>query len=173
MHSEHTRRDCLLYAGGLITGAAIALPARAAEVTAWPPPRRAPAFEAMDSSGRTWTLADVRGRVVLLNFWATWCEPCRAEMPALAQLAKSESRIAVLAVNFKENASRAERFMQSAAPDIPVLLDTDGSVAKAWGVKIFPTTVVIARDGQVRWRVRGEFDWTAQEAAQLLAPLLK
>ncbi|WP_161799039.1 TlpA disulfide reductase family protein [Caenimonas sp. SL110] len=173
MQSAHTRRASLLYAVGLITGAAIPVPSRAAEVIAWPPPRRAPAFSAMDPEGRTWTLADVRGKVVLLNFWATWCEPCRVEMPALGQLAASDQRIAVLSVNFKENASRAERFMRDAAPNVPILLDTDGSVAKAWGVKIFPTTVVIARDGQLRWRVRGEFDWVGDEASRLIRGLLK
>lgn len=94
-------------------------------------------------------------------------------MPALGQLAASDQRIAVLSVNFKENASRAERFMRDAAPNVPILLDTDGSVAKAWGVKIFPTTVVIARDGQLRWRVRGEFDWVGDEASRLIRGLLK
>src|SRR5688572_24311994 len=115
MDPENTRRNFILHGlGGLLGGAAIPISARAAEVTAWPPPRRAPPLSAMDPAGRTWSLADTGGKVVLVNFWATWCEPCRVEMPALSQLARSDERIAVLAVNFKENASRAERFMRDA-----------------------------------------------------------
>jgi thiol-disulfide isomerase/thioredoxin len=172
MQSGHTRRSSLLYAGGLLAGGLLPTSVRAAEITRWPPPRKALVLRAKDLSGRDWTLQDIRNKVVLLNFWATWCEPCRSEMPALARLGQSDDQLAVLAVNFKENPSRAERFMREVAPNVPVLLDTDGDVAKTWGVKIFPTTVLIGRDGLPHWRVRGEFDWDSTEAKKLLQGLL-
>lgn len=125
-------------------------------------------------SGRVWKLADLRGRAVLLNFWATWCEPCRAEMPMLQQLADfhGEDKLAVLALNFKESEATAARFASRTGLKLAVLLDPAGDAAKRWSVKIFPTTVLIAANGRPRWRVRGEMDWTSPEAARMVENLI-
>lgn len=148
--------------------------ARAGEVSAWPYNVPAAALRGADLQGRTWTLAGLRGKAVLLNFWATWCEPCRTEMPSLQHLEQTweDERLVVLAVNFKEAPARIERFARSTALELPVLLDPKGDIAAQWGVRVFPTTVLIGADGRPRWRVRGEMDWSGAEAKRLVRSLL-
>ncbi len=145
------------------------------EVTRWPARRAAPPLKLEDLAGMTWSLPALRGRVVLLNFWASWCEPCRAEMPALQTLAEfhGAERLVVLAINFKEPAERAERFVRRTGFTQPVLLDPNGDVARAWEVRVFPTSILVGVDGMPRHRVRGELDWTGPEAERLIHPLLK
>jgi thiol-disulfide isomerase/thioredoxin len=134
-----------------------------------------PAFELADITGRTWRLADLKGRAALLNFWASWCEPCRAEMPTLQQLADlyGADKLLVLAINFKEPAARALQFAKKTGVTLPVLLDIDGKTAVRWGVKVFPTTLMIDNRGRARQRVMGEVDWTSAAAEKLISPLLK
>ena len=107
------------------------------------------AFHVTDLDGKSWQPADLAGRAVLLNFWASWCEPCRAEMPALQQLADRHGaeRLLVLAINFKEKPARALQFAKSTGLTLPVLLDTDGQLAQRWGVRVFPTTLTIDSQG--------------------------
>ena len=126
-------------------------------------------------AGRRVTLADFRGRALVLNFWASWCEPCRAEMPTLQQLplVLGEDRVAVLAVNFKEGPRRIAQFTQAAGVTLPVALDPQGEVARAWGVKVFPTTVLIDPDGRARQRIRGEVDWSSHQALGWIEALLR
>lgn len=160
----------------LVAGLAGALPAWAQhEVTAWPARTPLPHIEALDLDGKTWRLADLKGRAVLLNFWASWCEPCRAEMPTLQQLADlyGDAKLLVLAMNFKEAPPTALRFVQRTGLQLPVLLDRDGAIARACGVKVFPSTLLIAPDGQPRQRVRGELDWTGSEAGALVEALFR
>ena len=172
MQVEHGRRTYLRLAAAWCASQALA--GVAGEVHAWPAKRPAPALEALDLTGRAWSLPALRGRGVLLNFWASWCEPCRAEMPTLQQLADfyGEDRLAVLAVNFKEAPGPAGRFAARTGLKLPVLLDPAGDIARRWEVKIFPTTVLIGADGRPRWRVRGEMDWTGKEAGRLVEGLL-
>jgi thiol-disulfide isomerase/thioredoxin len=144
----------------------------ACEVSPWPGPLSA--LSLIDTHGKTWRLDDFKGRAVLLNFWASWCEPCRAEMPTLQQVADlyGPEKLLVLAINFKEKPARALQFAQSTGVTMPVLLDTDGRVARQWGVKVFPTTLLIDRRGRPRQRVQGEVDWTSAAAEKLIAGLL-
>jgi thiol-disulfide isomerase/thioredoxin len=169
-----TRRACL--SSGLALAGAGLLPAAAGagEMQAWPRGQALPALDAPDLQGQRWSFDKLRGRAVLLNFWASWCEPCRAEMPTLQQLVDvyGEDKLAVLALNFKESAGTATRFAKNAAMTVPVLLDPSGEIAKRYAVKIFPTTVGIGRDGKPRWRVRGEMDWSAAESLRLVDTLL-
>ncbi len=132
-------------------------------------------FQLLDTTGKTWSAADWKGRAVLLNFWASWCEPCRAEMPSLQRLAERHGpdKLLVLAINFKETPVRALRFAQSTGLGLPVLLDLDGQAARRWGVKIFPSTLTLDRRGQPRHRVQGEVDWTGSAAEALVAELLR
>ena len=146
-------------------------------IQAWPRQRATPALELVDASGKAWRLADFKGQVVVLNFWASWCEPCRTELPQLQQLSMQnvgtrDASVAVLAVNYKEDADKVSRFIQDAGLSLPVPLDRDGRAAQAWTPRIFPTTVVIDRHGRARLQVVGEFDWTSEAARQLLDPLL-
>ncbi|MCJ0763892.1 TlpA family protein disulfide reductase [Variovorax terrae] len=160
-----------------LLGAAAVCPAWAAgfEAVPWPKGQRAPALDAVDLDGRRWRLDALRGRAVLLNFWASWCEPCRAEMPTLQQLAElyGADRLVVLAINFKESAAKAAQFARSTGLGLPVLLDPAGAAARQWGVRIFPTTVLIDAAGRPRQRVQGEVDWTSQEAARWVEPLMR
>lgn len=115
-----------------------------------------------DLTGREWKPADLRGKVVLLNFWASWCEPCRAEMPALQALqTRHADRLVVLAVNYKESPEAVRRFVQRQGWTLPVLTDPQGALAKRWGIRIFPTSVLINAQGQPVRVVRGEVDWLA------------
>ncbi len=146
-------------------------------IQAWPRQRAAPALELVDASGKAWRLADFKGQVVVLNFWASWCEPCRTELPQLQQLSMQsagtrDASVAVLAVNYKEDADKVNRFIQDAGLTLPVPLDRDGRAAQAWTPRIFPTTVVVDRHGRARWQIVGEFDWASDAARQLLDPLL-
>jgi thiol-disulfide isomerase/thioredoxin len=170
MHARHTRRDCLRFLGAAAAGAATA-PARGAELQPWPARAAAPALETVDLQGRAWQLP-LAGRAVALNFWASWCEPCRAEMPTLRTLADLYSdQLTVLALNFKERPSTVARFAQQTGTTLPILLDPLGDHARAWGVKVFPTTILIAPDGRPRWRVRGEWDWSSAEAGRVVEGL--
>ena len=96
------RRELLGLALGAV--AAPALAQRGYDVAPWPASRPAPALQALDLQGKTWTLAELRGRAVVLNFWATWCPPCRAEMPSLQQLGEiyGPEQLLVLALNVGE-----------------------------------------------------------------------
>jgi thiol-disulfide isomerase/thioredoxin len=145
------------------------------DIKPWPAAKRPPPLTLADLDGRVWNDGTLRGRVVVLNFWATWCEPCRAEMPALAALAQRHSpdTLIVLAANYQESEPKIRRYLETIRIGFPVLLDRDGAAAKAWTSRIFPTTIVIGADGRPRHIVTGEYDWNGEAAAQLLAPLLR
>ena len=157
-----------------LAGLVLAAQAQGYEVQPWSARQPTPAFSATDLSGKVWRLSDLRGKAVLLNFWASWCEPCRAEMPALQALAQSHGpdQLLVLAVNFKESAATVQRYVQRTDLQLPVLLDPEGLLARQWGVRVFPTTVLIGADGRVRSVVRGELDWSGPAASALLKPLM-
>jgi len=144
------------------------------QVQPWPARKPMPALSATDLNGQVWRLADLRGKAVLINFWASWCEPCRAEMPSLQALAQAHGPdlLIVLAVNFKEPAPTVQRFVQQTTLQLPVILDPQGLFARQWGITVFPSTVLIGADGRVQSVLRGELDWTSTQATQLLAPLL-
>lgn len=119
------------------------------------------------------SLAAQRDRVVLVHFFATWCEPCRAEMSALQRLAERSEpgRLAILAVNVGEPESRIRRFFDTLPVGFPILLDRDQAVTKAWQVATLPTTFVLDRALTPRFVVEGDLDWDAPDANQKLAEL--
>lgn len=140
----------------------------------WPRGRAAPAFPATDMTGQAVSLQALRGKVVLVNFWASWCEPCRAEMPSLQALAEREkAQLVVLTINLKESPEAIARFVQSTGLTLPVLRDPLGDTARAWGIKIYPSTVLVDPAGQVRSVVRGALDWAGAEGETLWRPLLR
>ena len=161
----------------LAGAASLALPglARAAYlVRPWPEGKAAPALGLVDMDGKPWSLAALKGQPVLLNFWASWCEPCRAEMPSLELLATRHERagLAVLAVNYQEDTPKIKRFLDVLPFSLPILLDKDGAATGAWTQRVFPTTVLIDRFGAPRSSVIGELDWMGPVARDLLHPLL-
>lgn len=182
-HGRTTRRDALGLSLGFTLGvtfaalAGIGVPgiAEAAHVVQrWAPGKPTPLLNLPDLDGNTWHLAALRRQVVVLNFWASWCEPCRAEMPSLELLAsRHEHRgLTVLAVNFKESVPAIKRFLEIAPVSLPILLDRDGDSAAAWTPRVFPSTVLIDRNGVARTTVVGELDWMGVVARDLIEPLL-
>lgn len=119
-------------------------------------------------------LAALRGRVVVLNFWASWCEPCREEMPSLDRLRdKLRGRpVEVFAVNYGEGRERAAAFVAKAGVETPVLLDPEKKAASAWKVGGLPMTFLIDARGRVRYWAFGERDWSEGEALRLVEGML-
>jgi thiol-disulfide isomerase/thioredoxin len=117
----------------------------------------------------------LRGRPLLLNFWASWCEPCRAEMPSLELLESrhASAGLKVLAINFRETDGTVKRFVEQTGLSLTVLRDRDGGTARDYGVKIYPTTIAVDRAGRARFSVTGEVDWLGPDAARWLRPLLE
>jgi len=132
-------------------------------------------FELGDLDARPVRLADFRGRVVLLNFWATWCPPCRKELPALEEVARAFAAegLTVLTVSVREPADTVRTFVQEVGLGLPVLLDDDGVVSDRYGVLAIPTTVVVDRRGRAVGRIIGYRDWVGAQAQEYLRAVLR
>jgi peroxiredoxin len=117
----------------------------------------APDFTLRTMNGPNLRLAEQRGRVVMVNFWATWCGPCRQEMPQLDRLYQKykSSGFVLLGVNVDEDARKAADVATKLGVTFPVLLDTDKAVSKLYDLSTMPSTVIIDRDGKVRYFHRG------------------
>lgn len=113
----------------------------------------APDFILKSNSGKNIRLEDLRGQVVMLNFWASWCGPCRQEMPLLDELYKRYGRagFTLLGVNVDTNPADADRYLKKVQVSFPVLYDTQSVAAKAYDVSAMPTTIMIGRDGKMRY----------------------
>jgi peroxiredoxin len=135
----------------------------------------APAFALKDLQGNTHSMDAYRGKVLIVNFWATWCPPCRAEMPALERVWRSlESEgVALIAIDFGEPEADVTQFAVESKTSIPLLLDTHGTQAHLWGVRSLPTTFIIGRDGRVAYRVQGERKWDSPHIVQQIRALAK
>lgn len=134
-----------------------------------------PPLALQDLAGRSHDLAQYRGKVVLVNFWATWCEPCRAEMPSMNRLRRSleGQPFEVLAVNLAEPVSRIEKFVASMPLGFPLLLDRDSAVAKAWKARVLPASYLVGADGRIRYVVFGELDWSGEAARRIVLDLIQ
>jgi len=132
----------------------------------------APDFSLTDMRGNTIRLSDLRGQRVLLNFWATWCHPCRAEMPDLqsAYVKYKESGFAVLAVDFRETEEKVNKFQQAYGITFPVVIDNTGAVALAYQVRGIPSSFFINRDGVVVLRYPGQLSLATIERILAMIP---
>ena len=139
---------------------------------------RAPAFSAstLDSVPRTRTMADYRGQVVLLNIWATWCPPCRVEMPAIEALHRDYAPrgLKVVAVSVDDAASvdAMRDFVREYGLTFEVLHDPSRGIQRAWQTTGVPETFVIARDGTIRRKVAGMSDWNSASSRAVIEQLL-
>jgi peroxiredoxin len=127
---------------------------------------RAPDFKLVATDGSTVSLADLRGKVVLLNFWATWCPPCRTEMPDLNALYRdngSKHDFVVLGVDLEESQQQVEAFARDFKVAFPLLLDSSGKVTtESFAVRTLPTSIVVDREGYIR------DTWTGQIPSQAI-----
>ena len=135
----------------------------------------APPFALDDLAGDSVSLESFRGKAVLLNFWATWCIPCREEMPhleALFQRHRGDGLVVVAVSEDTGRVKRVRRFVDKLGLTYPVLWDLDGDAGKAYRVSGLPATVLIGPDGTVRGRIIGFRDWTGDAADRLVRHLL-
>jgi len=128
-----------------------------------------------DLDRRQHGLGDYRGKVVLLNFWTSWCPPCIREMPALKRLsqAMADRPFALLAVNVAEGRGALQRFASLEEAGIRLLRDADGSVAQDWGVEVYPTSVIVDGLGRRHATIVGETDWDKKEHYDRLDTLIR
>ena len=131
-----------------------------------------PLFALPDLSGASIDLSGQRGRVVVLHFFATWCEPCREELPALRRLAeRAAPDLGVLAVSVGEPDLRVRRFAETVPLNFPVLLDRDSAVARSWQIVSLPTTYVLDRDLRPSHLAESGYPWDALDLRKLLEQL--
>lgn len=135
----------------------------------------APDFTTEDAAGNRVSSRSFRGRVVLLNFWATWCPPCRLEMPSMERL-YGEFRgqgLEIVAVNFMESRELVQAFAREQNLTYPMLLDRQSDIAERYGVMRLPETVVIGRSGEVIAKTTGYKDWYKEDVRELVSALLE
>ncbi|MEK6664085.1 MAG: TlpA disulfide reductase family protein [Pseudomonadota bacterium] len=141
-------------------------------------PRDAPSALALkDLDGKPHSLADYKGRVVLINFWATWCPPCRAEMPSMQRLkeALKDKPFTILAVDMAESEAEVRQFlkdMKDAKLDFTILMDKDGRALKEWKVFVFPTSYVLDAEGKLRYSLLGSTEWDEFDTLKKIEALL-
>lgn len=136
----------------------------------------APNFQLRDLDGNMVSLSQLRGKVVLLNFWATWCGPCRIEMPAMERLYRSYSRkdFEILAVSTDPQGAAVTRpFQQEMGFTFPILHDAEYRIGLMYGARSLPMTFMVDRQGIVRQKVPGARDWGGPDARELIQALMK
>jgi thiol-disulfide isomerase/thioredoxin len=144
------------------------------EFKPWSGADPAPPIALKTLDGEPFRLEQLRGKVVLVNFWATWCEPCIEEMPSMQKL---RARLAgapfeIVAVNHQEGEARIRAFLQKVPLDFPIVRDTDGAVTRAWQARIFPSSYLVDAEGKIRYLLIGAADWTAPAAVRKVEALL-
>ena len=163
----------LLLVGTLLAGTSIAAAAQDSPLVVWTG-GPTPPLALKDVDGRPHDLTDYRGKVAVVNFWATWCAPCRDELPSLERLrdAMRGRPVEVLAVNVGEGEARVKRFLGEVPLRLPVLLDRDGEVQRAWKVRGLPATFLLDQGGLIRYWYLGELDWAQPAVLRALESLL-
>ncbi len=134
----------------------------------------APDLEITDVDGKTHKLSEYRGKVVLINFWATWCPPCIAEIPSLesAYAKLRDQGLEVLAINLDENPKSVYKLLQEQKLSFKIFLDPQGKAAQAYLVYGLPYTVVLDRDGKVQYKGFGGHEWDQGKEFEKLRALL-
>ena len=138
-------------------------------------PRPAPAVAFTDADGKTLNLRDFAGKLVLVNLWATWCAPCRREMPSLERLqTRLGDKITILAISEDRGGSKAVApfIAKLGLKVVKTYLDPESTVGRAFKVDGLPTSVLIDRQGRVLGRVEGEAEWDSPKMLAIINPLL-
>lgn len=138
------------------------------------PPFEAEGFTLEDLRGSMMSLRDFRGKVIFLNFWASWCGPCRIEMPAMELLWQvfQDDDFVILAVDVKEERDTVSSFIEKNDYTFPVLLDSRGKVASMYDLRAYPTSFLIDREGKVVGKAVGAREWASKDSFDLIKYLL-
>lgn len=175
----HTIRWVMLgLGGGLVLVLAVLATRLGKDATYVPTPligKPAPAFTFTNLDGTTVTNADLAGRPYVVNFWASWCGPCRQEMPLLDNLQQRYSKLgfSVVGVNVDKDSALANKLLKDIPVTFPVLLDYTGNVSASYNVSSMPTTVIIDRDGNVRYLHKGYKPGYEQDYEQQIKELIR
>lgn len=147
---------------------------KALNLSGYPSVMHPPQFSGFTADGRTVSLAGLSGRVVLLNFWATWCLECRSEMPVFERLHHelSAQGLAVVGINVREGTSAIREYGKELGLTFPLILDLSGKINSAYGVIGLPTTFLIGRDGRAVALAVGPREWDGKPARALIQALL-
>ena len=121
----------------------------------------APGLDLAGHDGERYRLEDMRGKAVIVNFWATWCPPCRAEMPSMQRAWKEVAGedILILGVNVGEDAGTIDEFIRQVPVEFPLPMDRNSTVVQTWPMRGLPTTFVVDPDGRLAYRAEGEREW--------------
>ena len=138
------------------------------------PPVEAPDFTLKNLEGSEISRKDFEGKVVFLNFWASWCGPCRDEMPSMERLWQrfKEDDFVILAIDLRESRGEVVSFMKEYGLTFPVLLDSKGEVGSMFGVRAIPTTYLLDSKGEVVGGAIGARNWESEDAFELIESLL-
>jgi len=133
-----------------------------------------PPLDLFTASGERASHSDYRGKVTLVNFWASWCGPCIEEIPSLNRLRgkMKDTPFELISVDYAEDEKTISAFLKEVDVDFPVLLDTDGKVSAQWNVVVFPSTFVIGPDGRIAYGVKGGIHWDTPEILGKLKALM-
>lgn len=137
-------------------------------------------FTLRNLDGQDVSLSNFAGKIVFLNFWATWCVPCRKEMPAIEKLYQEfrEKGLVVLALNWREDVDKIKPFLEEVKLSFPILLDSDGKVYDAYAAvsllpRAIPISYLINQEGMLIGGVLGDRDWASKDAKKLIKSLFK
>ncbi len=132
-------------------------------------------LELADISGQSYSLGDHKGKVVLLNFWASWCPPCVHEIPSMVRLKEKlkGQPFEILAANLGEDTQAVGKFLSRTPVNFPILLDPDGSAIKSWQVSAYPTSYLVDKTGKIRFALFGGYEWDSAEAIRIIRQLLQ
>jgi peroxiredoxin len=172
---QHSTTAVLLIAlwASVWTPSAVARPDVAGLLDPIPEQPEAPGFDLEGPDGETYRLADMRGKPVIVNFWATWCPPCRAEMPALQRAWEQleEQGVMLVAVNVGETKEEIDAFAAQVEVDFPLPMDTEMTVSQSWPMRGLPTTFVVDPEGRLVYRAQGEREWDDPALLELVLEL--
>jgi len=144
-------------------------------LTPMPEQPAAPSFDLAGPGGERYNLEDMRGKPIIVNFWATWCPPCRAEMPSLQRAWEQvkDEDILVVAINVGEDADTIGQFTEQVKMEFPLPMDLDSKVTQRWPMNGLPTTFVVDPEGRLVYRAQGEREWDDPALLDLVRALKK